>query len=177
MNPYKCESFEYIKTGNLRFIGIDAWRTGDDWGEMWDIRRKELAPLAELAKEHGAFTPYPCSLIHSGDNDAGEEEHFLPGYFFKPDTPVPEGYDYYDIKAEVVGYGIYTADEFPVKWKRYISWRETKSFRTVCSFLTPRDIATPKYTPMGGFCPVRSVWDICSRLLSLMKMLERSISI
>lgn len=39
MNPYKCESFEYIKTGKLRFIGIDAWRNGDDWGEMWDIRR------------------------------------------------------------------------------------------------------------------------------------------
>ncbi len=34
--------------------------------------------------------PYPCSLIHSGDKDVGEEEHFLPGYFFGPDTPMPE---------------------------------------------------------------------------------------
>lgn len=113
MNGFQCESFEYVNTGKLRFIGIDAYRTGDDWDALWERSSEFLPQLESMLDEYGAFVSYPSSLMHSGGKDVGVEEHFLAGYFFKADTPVPEGYDYYDIEAEVLGYGIYTTDNFP----------------------------------------------------------------
>lgn len=113
MNGFQCESYEYVNTGKLRFIGIDAYRTGDDWDALWERSSEFLPQLESMLDEYGAFVSYPSSLMHSGGKDVGVEEHFLAGYFFKADTPVPEGYDYYDIEAEILGYGIYTTDNFP----------------------------------------------------------------
>lgn len=36
-------SFEYVKIPALRFIGTDAWRTKEDWGNMWK-RKYEFLP-------------------------------------------------------------------------------------------------------------------------------------
>jgi hypothetical protein len=36
-------NFEYVKIPALRFIGIDAWRTKEDWGNMWK-RKHEFLP-------------------------------------------------------------------------------------------------------------------------------------
>lgn len=30
-----CEKFEYRQLGKLRFIGINAWRTGEEWDVLW----------------------------------------------------------------------------------------------------------------------------------------------
>lgn len=113
MNSYKCESFQYITTGSMRFIGIDAWRTHEDWGGMWEHTADFLPELERMYDLYGAFVPYPCSLIHSGGKEVGVEEHFLAGYFFKAGTSVPEGYDFFDIDGDQVGYGIYTTENFP----------------------------------------------------------------
>lgn len=110
---FQCESYEYVNTGKLRFIGIDAYRTGDDWDALWDRSSEFLPQLEAMLEEYGAFVSYPSSLMHSGGKEVGVEEHFLAGYFFKEGTPVPEGYDYFDIDASVLGYGIYTTEEFP----------------------------------------------------------------
>lgn len=34
-----CENFEYRTLGKVRFIGIDAWRTGEEWDVLWTRRR------------------------------------------------------------------------------------------------------------------------------------------
>ena len=113
MKEFQCESFEYVNTGKLRFIGIDAYCKCDDWNAHWERSLELLPQLEAMLDEYGAFVTYPSALIHSGGKEVGIEEHFLAGYFFKQGTPVPEGYDYFDIDAEVLGYGIYTTDDFP----------------------------------------------------------------
>lgn len=104
------KSFEYRALGKMRFIGIDAWRTGDDWGGLWERSGDFMPELKALHDQYAAEIPEACSLIHSGAKEVGIEEHFLAGYFFKADTPVPEGYDYYDIETNWVGYAVYVSD-------------------------------------------------------------------
>ncbi len=110
----KTESFKYLNQGKMRFIGIDAWRTGDDWGGLWERTEDFMPTLDSLMEDYSVGISEPCSLLHSGGKDVGIEEHFLAGYFFKSDTPVPEGYDYYDIETKCVGYAIYVTDNIGV---------------------------------------------------------------
>ncbi len=110
----KTESFNYLNQGKMRFIGIDAWRTGDDWGGLWERTEDFMPVLDTLMKDYSVGILEPCSLLHSGGKDVGIEEHFLAGYFFKADTPVPDGYDFYDVKTERVGYAVYVTDNIGV---------------------------------------------------------------
>ncbi len=106
----KSESFIYRNTGKMRFIGIDAWRTGDDWGGLWERSSDFLPRLEALKAEYATEVSEAASLIHSGGKEVGVEEHFLAGYFFKEGTPVPEGFDFYDIETARVGYAVYVSD-------------------------------------------------------------------
>lgn len=110
----KTESFIYRNEGKMRFIGIDAWRTGEDWGALWERSAGFLPTLDALREKYAAGVSEPCSLLHSGGKEVGIEEHFLAGYFFKADTPVPEGYDYYDVETERIGYAVYVTDNIGV---------------------------------------------------------------
>lgn len=106
-----CEAFNYLPLGKLRFIGIDAWRTGEDWGGLWERSGEFLPALDALMPEFAAEVTENCSMMHHGGKEVDTENHFLAGRFFKADTPVPEGFDYYDLPTDKAAYAIYHSDD------------------------------------------------------------------
>ena len=62
-NTIKTESFEYRTIGKMRFIGMDAWRTGDDWGGLWERSSDFLPQLEALKTEFAADIPEASSKI------------------------------------------------------------------------------------------------------------------
>lgn len=107
-----CENFEYIKTGKMRFIGMDASRTHEEWDELWARSGEFIPSLDALAAEYGTEIKDPCSMMHHNGNEVDTENHFLAGRFFKADTPVPDGYDYYDVPTENAAYAVYITNEY-----------------------------------------------------------------
>jgi AraC-like DNA-binding protein len=107
------EKFEYIRLGKCRFIGVDAFRTGEDWGKLW-LRRAEFLPaLKALMPEYATSIKDNCGMKHHNGGAHGDENlewHFLVGYFFKDGTPVPEGYDYYDVPTENAAHAVYVRE-------------------------------------------------------------------
>ena len=107
-----CEIFEYLKLGNLRFIGIDAWRTGEDWDALWARSNEFMPTLDELMTEYGVDITDNCAMMHHNGNEVDTENHYLAGRFYKPGTPVPSGYDYFDIPTKHAAYAIYTINKY-----------------------------------------------------------------
>ena len=106
-----CEIFEYLNLGNLRFIGIDAMRTNEGWDELWS-RSSEFMPfLDKLMPKHAADITDNCAFMHHNGNEVDSENHYLAGRFFKEGTPVPEGFDYYDVPTKQAAYAIYTINK------------------------------------------------------------------
>jgi hypothetical protein len=117
-NNLVCESFEYKKLGKTRFIGIDARQVRKDstleenWDDLWRRSSEFMPALDELADRYGTDITVPCSMMHHNGHDVDSENHFLAGRFFKAGTPVPEGYDYYDVPTGNAAYAIYTTNEY-----------------------------------------------------------------
>jgi DNA-binding transcriptional MerR regulator len=107
-----CNSFKYIKLGKVRFIGINASRTNEGWDDLWARSGEFMPDLEALAVDYGTDIAEPCSMMHHNGNEVDSENHFLAGRFFKADTPVPEGYDYYDVPTENAAYAVYTTAEY-----------------------------------------------------------------
>lgn len=107
-----AESFEYIRLGKVRFIGIDAWRTGEEWDVMWKRSGDFMPALDALAADYGTDIKLECSMMHHNGHEVDSENHFLAGRFFKADTPVPDGYDYYDVPTEYAAYAVYTTGRY-----------------------------------------------------------------
>ena len=107
-----CENFEYRTLGKLRFIGIDAERTCEDWDVLWARNGEFMPALEELMSKYAADIPYDCAFMHHNGNEVDSENHYLAGRFFKEGTPVPEGYDYYDVPTEQAAYAIYSVNKF-----------------------------------------------------------------
>lgn len=112
MTEMVCESFQYRTWGKMRFIGIDAWRTGEDWEELWARSGEFLPELDRLAAEYAAGILVNSSLMHHNGNEVDTENHFLAGRFFRAGTPVPKGYDHYDIPTEAAACAIYITDNY-----------------------------------------------------------------
>jgi hypothetical protein len=107
------ELFEYRHLGRTRFIGIDAFRTGEDWGKLWLRRGEYLPKIRVLMPEYGTQIKENCGMKHHNGgvyDDPNMERHFLVGYFFKEDTPVPDGFDYYDVPTENAAYAVYVRE-------------------------------------------------------------------
>jgi len=106
------EKFEYIELGKVRFIGLDEIRTKKGTAELLIDGGEFLSVMDSLAQEYSATKINDnCVLIHhNGTNH--EEIHILIGRFFKADTPVPEGYDYFDVFTEKAAYAIYNSEKF-----------------------------------------------------------------
>lgn len=77
------KDFKYIKFGKVRFIGIDAWRTGEEWDDLWGRSREFMPALDALAIEYGAGMTDSCSMMHHNGNEVDSENHFLAGVFSK----------------------------------------------------------------------------------------------
>ena len=105
------ENFEYLNLGNIRFIGIDAWRTGEEWDDLWARSREYIPTLDKLMAEYAVDISDNCAMMHHNGNEVDTENHYLAGRFFKEGTPVPEGFDYYDIPTKQAAYAVYTINK------------------------------------------------------------------
>ena len=103
------ESFEYIEIGKVRFIGKEFAKNP----EIHVARPNESLPeLFPLLPNYGTEITALCFLGHHYGGEVNEKECCMMGYFFKADTPVPEGYDYYDVPTEQAAYAVYYGSEF-----------------------------------------------------------------
>ena len=107
-----CETFEYRKLGKVRFIGVDAWRTGEDWDVLWARRDEYMPILDKLMAEYATDITDDCSMMHHNGKEVDSENHYLAGRFFKEGTPVPKGYDYYDVPTKQAAYAIYSVNKY-----------------------------------------------------------------
>jgi len=106
------ERFEYIDLGKVRFIGLDEIRTGKGTAELLVDGGEFLSVMDSLAQEYSAteITDNCVMIHHSGTDHA--ETHIIIGRFFKADTPVPAGYDYFDLLTEKAAYAVYSSEKF-----------------------------------------------------------------
>ena len=103
------EKFEYKNTGDLRFIGLDLRANP---GLDVEMTIAKIAPLVDPLKDKYAWeiTDY-CYLEHHNGGEVNVNETGIGGYFFKANTPVPDGCIYYDVPTLNIGYGVYCGDE------------------------------------------------------------------
>jgi hypothetical protein len=74
-----CENFEYRTLGRLRFIGIDAWRTGEDWDALWARCGEFMPALDALMPDYAVYG------TNKYDGDIGL------AYYFTRDQILGEG--------------------------------------------------------------------------------------
>lgn len=103
----KPAKFEYIKLPALRFIGIDAWRTNRGWADLWRGKNEFLPQLEAMKESLDSTIPYACAFCHHDNGEVDKVNRYLVGRFFKADTPVPDGYDYCDLKPQTAGYAVF----------------------------------------------------------------------
>jgi len=107
------ESFEYIHLGKVRFIGVDGYKKSEDYFQVKERYAESMTELAALLAENVVLFDDPALMTHHNGKvwDSGETHQIL-GYFVKADTPVPEGYDCYDLLTEWAGYMVFGNENF-----------------------------------------------------------------
>jgi hypothetical protein len=88
---FKVDSFDYKKMPAMRFIG----REGDDFATI--EARKDLFTILDAMSEYKSDLDYDVLFMHHSGLcvDVGPWHGFW-GRFMKADTPVPEGFLYFD---------------------------------------------------------------------------------
>lgn len=97
MKDFTVESFEYKKYPAMRFIGVE--------GEEYDNVEKRAAAMKMLdeMKEYKSDFDYDILFMHHYGLECDMPWHGVWGRFMKADTPVPDGYIYFDMAAECDG--------------------------------------------------------------------------
>ena len=121
----KPVKFSYIKIPAIRFIGIDAWRTKEEWGDIWLRKDEILKPLEDLSESIYPEMPYVSAFLHHDDGEVDVINRMLIGRFFKIDTPVPKGYDYHDLTPQTAAYAVFENTTAETFWQRYEVTRDT----------------------------------------------------
>ncbi len=103
------ESFEYIKIGKVRFIGLEFAKNPDI---HLNRPAQSLPKLMPLLDEYGTEITALCHLEHHNGGEVNANQCNMMGYFFKRDTPVPEGYSSYDVPTEHAAYAVYYSPNF-----------------------------------------------------------------
>lgn len=103
------ESFEYIEIGKVRFIGLEFSKNPD----IHLLRPAESLPkLIPMLPVYGTEITALCHLEHHNGGEVNVNQVNMMGYFCKADTPVPDGYSYYDVPTEHAAYAIYHSPDF-----------------------------------------------------------------
>ena len=103
------DSFEYIEIGKVRFIGLEFAKNLD----IHLSRPAESLPkLISMLPDYGTEITALCHLEHHNGGEVNVNQCNMMGYFCKADTPVPEGYDYYDVPTEHAAYAVYYSPDF-----------------------------------------------------------------
>lgn len=103
------DSFEYIEIGKVRFIGKEFSKNPD----IHVARPAEALPeLIAMLPEYGTEITALCHLEHHHGGEVNVNQCNMMGYFCKADTPVPEGYDFYDVPTEHAAYAVYSSPSF-----------------------------------------------------------------
>ena len=103
------ERFEYIEIGKVRFIGKEFATNPDIHLSRPDESLPELVPLLP---EYGTEITALCHIVHHYGGAWNQRVCTMMGYFFKAGTPVPEGYDYYDVPTIHAAYAVYHSPDF-----------------------------------------------------------------
>ena len=88
---FKVDSFEYKKMSAIRFIG----REGDDLGNM-EVRKKLFDILDDMNEYKSDFAYDVLFMHHYGLGVDVGPWHGVWGRFMRAETPVPEGFLYFD---------------------------------------------------------------------------------
>lgn len=87
------EHWEYRKLQPVRFIGVEFFYGTDDW----DIIRKKVVSILDKMPEYASCFDYDLTFTHHfGKPVDAERNHDYIGRFMKADTPVPDGFVYWD---------------------------------------------------------------------------------
>ncbi len=92
---FKVDSFEYKKMSAMRFVG----REGDDLASV-EVRKK-LFSILDALNEYRSELDYDVFFMHHYGQcvDVGPWHGFW-GRFMRADTPVPEGFTYFDFMTQ-----------------------------------------------------------------------------
>ena len=84
---------------------------GEEYGEMWG-KSAEFMPILEDMNEYLIEEiNVPCALMHHNNQPTENQQmHYIVGRFMKARTPVPEGFDYYDIPESMAWYAIFSGE-------------------------------------------------------------------
>lgn len=64
-------------------------------------------------------------MMHHNGGEVDSENHFLLGRFFRAGTPVPDGFDFYDLPTELAAYAVYAGESFDGDlWAGYYRTRD-----------------------------------------------------
>ncbi len=88
---FKVDSFEYKKMSAMRFIGQE----GDDLGNM-EVRKKLFRILDDMNEYKSDFAYDVLFMHHYGLGADVGQWHGVWGRFMRAETPVPEGFLYFD---------------------------------------------------------------------------------
>ena len=77
----------------------------EKYGEMWG-KSREWMPMLDGMTDHATEITDPCALMHFSNrkhDEPGGKMHYIVGKFMKADTPVPEGFDCWDMAPTTIG--------------------------------------------------------------------------
>jgi hypothetical protein len=98
LEGFKVEKFEYMKMPAMRFIGKESCE-GDGLDTVEGI--KKLFSVLDTMSEYKSGFDYDVLLQHHyGKGVDVERRHGFWGRFMKADTPVPEGFVYFDFTPQ-----------------------------------------------------------------------------
>lgn len=87
------EHWEYRKIPSVRFIGIEFFYGRDDWAAT----RQKVISVLDKMPEYASGFDYDLTLTHHfGKPVDVERNHDYIGRFMKADSPVPDGFVYWD---------------------------------------------------------------------------------
>lgn len=91
------EHWEYRKLSTVRFIGLEFFYDGDDWATV----RKKVTSVLDKMPEYASGFDYDLTLSHHfGKGIEKERRHDYIGRFMQADTPVPDGFVYWDFVSD-----------------------------------------------------------------------------